>query len=181
MNLGTQEASASLVIREARREDAAEIQAIYAPYVLTTATSFEEEPPDVEQMRARIDESHVWLVCTEAGSLLGYAYASPFHPRPAYRWAVEVSIYLRGEAGGRGLGRLLLDELLFRLRERGFVSAFAGTTLPNEASVKLFEGAGFHKVAHWSEVGYKLGSWHDVGWWQLHLRDRGVPPADPTV
>jgi L-amino acid N-acyltransferase YncA len=117
-------------------------------------------------------------VAEDADGIAGYAYAARFHPRSAYRWSVEVSVYLAEDARGRGLGRRLIATLLERLRERGFVNAFAGTTLPNPASVALFESFGFRKIAHWDEVGFKLGSWHDVGWWQLKLQEPAVPPPE---
>jgi L-amino acid N-acyltransferase YncA len=163
-------------IREATAEDARALQEIYAVFVLGSAISFEEEPPTMEAMASRIRKSHLWLVCHDQEDILGYAYASPFHVRAAYRWSTEVSIYLREDARSRGLGGALLDQLLKRLARRGFVNAFAGTTMPNPASVKLFESRGFKKVALWSEVGFKLGTWHDVAWWQLRLREPTVPP-----
>jgi phosphinothricin acetyltransferase len=127
-------------------------------------------------MVARIASSHVWLVAERSEELVGYAYAAPFHRRSAYRWSIEVSVYLREDARGQGLGRRLVGEVLEQARSRGFVNAFAGATLPNPASVKLFESLGFAQVAHQRAVGFKLGRWHDVGWWQLHLRERTVPP-----
>lgn len=169
------------LIRTAEITDATGVLAIYAPFVSETAVSFEEEPPSVNEMARRIKQSHLWLVADRDGEVAGYAYAGSFHPRPAYRWAVEVSIYLAESARGKGIGKALLQELLRRLPEMGFVSAFAGTTLPNDASVRLFESFGFQKVAHWSKVGYKLGAWHDVGWWQLHLREPDDPPAEPAI
>lgn len=108
----------------------------------------------------------------------GYAYASPFHPRPAYRWSVEVSVYVAPGGQGRGVGRDLLATLLADLHECGYVNAFAGIALPNDASVHLLESFGFEQIARHREVGFKLGEWHDVGWWQLHLRDRSIPPPD---
>lgn len=166
------------VIRPATTADAAAILAIYAPFVTATAVSFEEEPPSVEDMVGRIEDSHLWLVSETDGTVDGYAYAGRFHPRSAYRWAVEVSVYLAASARGQGLGRALIGELIQRLRDMGFVSAFAGSTLPNDASTRLFESFGFEKIAHWSKVGYKLGAWHDVGWWQLHLREPGDSPPE---
>jgi L-amino acid N-acyltransferase YncA len=167
-------------IREARPEDAVGVLEIYGPIVRETHISFEEESPSLEQISERIAESHLWLVAESGGEILGYAYAAPFHPRPAYRWSVEVSVYLRPEARGRGLGRQLLEGLLERLREMGFVNAFGGVALPNPASVRLFESLGFERIAHQEQVGFKLGSWYDVDWWQLRLRDPTVPPPPLT-
>ena len=166
------------MIREATAADAAVIAAIYAPMVTGTIISFEEEPPSAEEMADRIAASHVWLVAEEDGDVVGYAYATAFHPRAAYRWSVEISIYLAPEARGRGVGNELLTPLLDRLREMGFVQAFGGTALPNPASERLLESFGFKKVAHWERVGFKFDAWHDVSWRQLTLREPTVPPPE---
>ncbi len=165
------------MIRDATLADAAAIAAVYAPMVTDTIISFEEEPPSAEEIAERIAASHVWLVAEE-GDVVGYAYAAPFHPRAAYRWSVEVSIYLAPEARGRGLGRRLLTPLLERLREMGIVQAFGGTALPNPASERLLESFGFKKVAHWERVGFKFDAWHDVSWRQLTLQEPTVPPPE---
>jgi L-amino acid N-acyltransferase YncA len=122
-------------------------------------------------------KSHLWLVYEHAGRVLGYGYAAPYHGRPAYRWSVEVSIYVAEEARGKGVGRELLSQLVSRLTRRGFVNAFAAIALPNQASVRLFESSGFNKVGHLQSAGFKLGRWHDVGWWQRQLRKPPVPPG----
>jgi L-amino acid N-acyltransferase YncA len=166
-------------IRVASVNDAESILDIYGPYVLDTAVSFEERPPTVDEMAERIAAGHLWLVAEGGMGVLGYAYAAPFHRRPAYRWSVEVSIYLSEAATGQGVGRLLLGELLDGIRSRGFVNAFAGTTLPNPRSIALFESFGFEKIAHQEKVGFKLGAWHDVVWMELQVRKRTVPP--PTL
>ena len=166
------------MIRDATPADAAAIAAIYAPMVTDTIISFEEEPPSAEEVAERIAASHVWLVAEEDGDVVGYAYATRFHPRAAYRWSVEVSIYLAPEARGRGVGRELLTPLLARLREMGFVQAFGGTALPNPASERLLESFGFKKIAHWERVGFKFDAWHDVSWRQLTLQEPAIPPPD---
>jgi len=163
-------------IRIAHPRDAEAILSIYAPIVADTVVSFEERVPSLEDMRERIAASHTWLVAENEGNLVGYAYASRFHPRSAYRWSAEVSIYLASAARGRGLGRFLLDAVLHRLGAMGYVNAFAGITLPNDASIRLFESSGFTKIATWKDAGFKLGRWHDVGWWQLQLREPSIPP-----
>lgn len=165
-----------MIVRAASPEDAAEVLEIYAPYVRGSAVSFEEQSPTVDQMRERISTSHMWLVADDGSRVVGYAYASRFHPRPAYRWSTEVSVYLAPTAQRRGLGKRLIRELLDGLTDRGFVNAFAGTTLPNPGSIALFESLGFEKIAHQKKVGFKLGTWHDVGWWQLQLV---APPDEP--
>jgi L-amino acid N-acyltransferase YncA len=168
--------SEPISIRLAATDDAEAVLAIYGPIVAETAISFEDEPPSVEEVTARIARSHVWLVAESGGEVVGYAYAAQFHPRSAYRWSTEVSVYLGPEARGRGIGKELVAHLLDRLRQMGFVNAFAGTTLPNPGSTGLFESFGFEKIAHWQRVGFKLGTWHDVGWWQLRLQEPTVPP-----
>jgi L-amino acid N-acyltransferase YncA len=121
----------------------------------------------------------VWLVAEDDGDVVGYAYAARFHPRAAYRWSTEASIYLAPEARGRGTGKRLVAELLVRLKAMGFVNVFGGTSLPNPASECLLESFGFKKVAHWEHVGFKLDAWHDVSWRQLTLQEPTVPPPEP--
>jgi L-amino acid N-acyltransferase YncA len=163
-------------VRDATLEDASEVLRIYAPIVAKTAISFEEEPPDVAEIRKRIGKSQVWLGAEENSAVVGSAYAWRFHPRAAYRWSIEVSVYLAQSARGRGIGKVLLRAVLDRLIQSGFVNAFAGIALPNPSSVALFESFGFVKIAHWKQIGFKLGAWHDVAWWQLQLQEPSVPP-----
>ena len=167
-----------MTIREANAGDADGVAAIYAPIVTDTVISFEEEPPSTEEMARRIDESHLWLVAEEDERIAGYAYAAPFHPRAAYRWSVEVSVYLAEDARGKGVGKRLVTELVDRLRDMGFVNAFGGTALPNPASERLLESLGFEQVALQKEVGFKFDAWHDVSWRQLRLQEPTVPPPE---
>jgi L-amino acid N-acyltransferase YncA len=169
-------------IRAATEADAAEIADIYRPMVESTAISFETEPPDAAEMRSRITTilaSHQWLVNEYAGHIQGYAYSTPFHARRAYRWSVEVSVYVREGARGAGVGRALLTALIEDCRERGFVNVFAGIALPNDSSRRLFEALGFERVALLRQVGFKLGAWRDVGWWQLRLIEAPPHPPEP--
>ncbi len=161
-----------LTIRPANAADAATIQAIYAPIVERTAISFEAETPSVEEMARRIaatQESYPLLVAERRGRVEGYAYGGPLRPRAAYRWSVEVTAYVAETARGKGAGRALYDELLSALSRDGFHMAFAGIALPNPASVAFHEAMGFEPVGVYREVGFKLGRWHDVGWWQRAL------------
>lgn len=176
MRRGSSSTEDGFPIRSATPDDAAGVLAIYAPIVTGTVVSFEETPPDEQEMRRRIAASHAWLVADDEAGVAGYAYAAPFHERAAYRWSVEVSVYLAERARGRGLGRSLVAELLAQLTARGFVNVFAGVALPNDASVALFESFGFVKIAHQRQAGFKMGAWHDVGWWQLELQGSPVPP-----
>jgi len=173
-----------LKIRDAdAARDAAACAAIYAPHVKGSPVSFEERAPDAEEMMARIQRygaSHAWLVAEREGEVVGYAYATPFNERPAYRWSTSVSVYIAQEAHGEGVGRALYGALFDRLRERGFRTACAGITLPNEASVGLHESLGFELVGVNREIGWKEGAWRDVGWYQLELAAaREGPPPEP--
>ncbi|MBP6640568.1 MAG: N-acetyltransferase [Bacteroidia bacterium] len=161
-------------IRNASPSDAPEIAAIYNHFILETVITFEETAISDDEMAGRISEvseKFPWIVCVEAGRILGYAYASSWKSRCAYRNSVETTVYLDANVAGRGLGKLLYQELLNRLRGLGLHAAIGGIALPNEASVRLHEKCGFEKVAHFKEVGFKFGNWIDVGYWQVLLTD----------
>lgn len=173
-------------LRLAQIGDAAAIQAIYAPIVADTAISFELAPPSVEEIAQRIEKTLVtlpwWVSLDAAGEVNGYVYASKHRERAAYQWAVDVSVCLRADSRGQGLGRRLYERLLAQLRELGYHQAFAGIALPNAASVALHEAMGFRPLGVYRRVGYKHGAWHDVGWWQATLReDDGQPPEPPRA
>lgn len=165
------------------RNDAAACAAIYAPHVEAGATSFEEEPPGATRFAERIADlarTYPWLVAERDGEVVGYAYACPHRARPAYRWAVEVSVYVAAGQRGQGFGRALYGELVERLRRQRFQIACAGITLPNEASVTLHESLGFVIVGVYRRIGWKDGAWRDVGWWQLELEPAVAGrPAEP--
>ena len=167
-------------LRQATLADAEAIAAIYAPIVQNTFISFETEPASPDEMRSRIAKSlerHCWLVSEdEHQRVSGYAYASPFRDRAAYRWSVETTAYVREDCRGSGVGKRLYMALLPRLLELGYYQVFAGIALPNPASVALHEAVGFRPVGIYRNVGFKLGGWHDVGWWQLELRRPSAPP-----
>lgn len=160
-------------LRPASPLDAAPICAIYNPYVAATTISFEEAPvpePDMAQRIADVGAAGLpWLVLEVDGRLAGYAYATRWRVRSAYRHSVESSIYLDQAFAGRGFGRLLYGALLDELRRRELHLVIGGIAQPNEASVGLHEALGFRKVAHFSEVGMKFGRWVDVGYWELRL------------
>ncbi len=175
-------ATLSVSVRPAVAGDAEAIRDIYAPIVAETTISFEAEPPDTAQIRGRMTAGPVrlpWLVAETAAEVAGYAYAAPFRSRPAYRWSVETSVYIRSSARQRGAGRALYDRLLTELRGLGYVSAYAGIALPNDASVRLHEAAGFTAIGVFPAAGYKHGGWVDVGWWATALRQAPVTPDPP--
>lgn len=167
-------------IRRAEARDSEAISSIYAPIVTDTHISFETTPPSPEEIAERIGRSITWLVHESDTGVDGYAYASPFHARAGYAWSVEVSVYLDQGIRGHGVGTALLTRLLDELRVAGYVNAFAGVAIPNPASVALFETLGFERIALQKKVGFKLGAWYDVGWWQLQLSTPSVPPPEVT-
>lgn len=167
-------------MRRAESRDAAACVATYAPAVEEGWASYEEVVPDAAEMAARIGSAVAWLVHDEGGVVGGYACATPFHPRSAYRWAVTVGVYVHPAHQGRGVGRLLYAALLEHLRKRRLRWAMAGIALPNDASVALHESFGFELAGTFRDIGYKAGAWRPVGWWQLELAtDLGDPPRDP--
>jgi L-amino acid N-acyltransferase YncA len=171
------------LIRLADERDAEQIQAIYAPFCADNSpVSFETEPPTVEVIRQRIAktlEKYPWLVCEEGSELLGYVYATSHRNRAAYRWSVDVSVYVREGKRRSGIGRALYTSLFNILRLQGFVNAFAGTTIPNPGSIGLHQAVGFEQVGIYRGVGHKGGAWHDTAWWQLPLQEKGTPPREP--
>lgn len=172
-----------LTIRFAREDDAPALAAIYGACVRDTVATFEMEPPDAGEMAARLRKisSHApWLVCADHEAR-GYAYASPHHERAAYRWAINVSVYIAAEHRGRGIARALYSSLFALVGLQGFTSANAGITLPNQASVALHERCGFGPIGVFRSVGFKHGAWHDVGWWQRALCDPAAAPAEPRA
>ena len=167
-------------IRLATQADAAAIAAIYAPYVEDTRISFEEVAPGAAEIAMRMSNPlYPWLVAEQDGRVAGFANSSPFRVRRAYRWSVEVGIYVAPDAKRCGLGRALFEKLLDLLTAQGFVSAIAGIALPNEASVGFHEALGFVHAGTYREVGFKLGEWADVGLWQRDLAPRTDEPVEP--
>jgi L-amino acid N-acyltransferase YncA len=169
-------------IRFAEPSDAAGILAIYAPYCESTCVSFEVVAPTIEQIQERISRittDYPWLVAEIDGQIAGYVYASRHHERAAYRWSVDVAVYVAAGQQRRGVGRILYETLFSILREQGYFKAFAGITLPNPASVGLHESLGFRPAAVYQGVGYKFGRWLDVGWWQRDLQPERDNPAEP--
>ena len=158
-------------IRMATVEDATAIAAIYNPYVADTCITFETEPVQAAGVAARItevlDAGLPWLLAEDAAGVAGFAYASKWKGRCAYRFSVESTVYLHRGHTGRGIGRALYSRLLEEIRARRMHAVIGGIALPNAASIALHERLGFRKVAHFEQVGYKQDRWIDVGYWQL--------------
>jgi phosphinothricin acetyltransferase len=158
------------------------VAAIYRPVVAATAFSFETILPDGNEMTRRIEEtlrSYPWLVCDVDGQVAGYAYATRHRVRGAYQWSVDTSVYIAEGHRRRHIGRGLYTSLFAILGAQGYFNAFAGIALPNRASVALHEAMGFEPIGIYRRVGYKLDRWHDVGWWQLILRQHEGSPGVP--
>jgi len=160
------------MIRPASPADASAICAIYNYYVKTSAITFEDVPVCADEMSRRISEviGHLpWLVFEQDGKILGYAYATKWRNRVAYKTTVESFVYVAHAHGREGIGSKLYHALFPALRERGIHTVVAGIALPNPASIAIHEQCGFEKIAHFREVGRKFDQWIDVGSWQLLL------------
>ena len=162
-----------VVVRRALAADSEAIARIYNHYVLNTVITFEEDPVSAQVMATRVAEvqgsSLPWLVAETDGAVIGYAYASKWKIRSAYRFSVQATIYLEHGREGHGIGTMLYSGLLPILRASGIHVAIGGAALPNEASAALHERLGFNHVATFREVGFKHGRWVDVAYWQLVL------------
>jgi L-amino acid N-acyltransferase YncA len=168
--------------REATSGDAASIAAIYAPYCESTPITFENEAPEETEIRTRIEKvlpHYPWLVCEFDGRVVGYAYASRHRERAAYRWGVDVGIYIDGGQHRRGIGRALYSSLFPLLVQQGYFKAYAGITVPNEASVGLHVAMGFREVGTYPAEGFKLGDWRNVMWLEMTLQPLVPHPAEP--
>ncbi|MFI0430116.1 GNAT family N-acetyltransferase [Mariniflexile sp. HMF6888] len=152
--------------------DAQQLVAIYNYYVIHSIVTLDLVPfsaRDFEEKISSISSRFPFIVYEENDEILGYAYASTFRTKPAYNKTVELTIYLKHHALGKQIGKKMYSELIQQLKAENYHVLIGGLTLPNEASVKLHEGFGFEKVAHFKEVGYKFDKWHDVGFWQLTI------------
>lgn len=157
-------------IRSVKLEDAAQIAEIYNYYIQNTHQTFETEPLSSSEMQTRIAETsgkYPYLIAEEDGEIFGYAFATQFRLQQAYAYSAEVLIYVKNAAKQKGIGTQLYDKLFEELAETNIHAMIAGISLPNDASVKFHEKMGFSKVAHFRQIGYKLGRWVDVGYWEL--------------
>jgi L-amino acid N-acyltransferase YncA len=163
-------------IRSVTPQDAEEILQIYKPFVTDTVISFEVTSPSVQEMEQRIhhvthEKKFPYIVYTRNSKVVGYAYAHSYRDRIAYQWGVETSVYVSSGYHRQGIGRKLYEKLLETLKSLGYYNAFAGITLPNDASAKLHEAMGFQLFGVAKRAGYKFGGWHDVGFYQLVLKE----------
>jgi phosphinothricin acetyltransferase len=169
-------------IRVAAPSDAGGVIDIYGPYCEKSPVSFEVKRPTIDEMEERISqicESYPWLVCQNGPDLAGFAYAGPHRERAAYRWAVDIAIYVAAGFRGLRVGTALYSCLFEILRIQGYYKAYAGITIPNPASVGFHKRFGFELIGVFRDVGYKAGSWHDVSWWELTLQLPRNQPSEP--
>ncbi|MDR1862421.1 MAG: GNAT family N-acetyltransferase [Treponema sp.] len=169
------------MIRPVKAGDAVSIATIYNYYIKNTVITFEEIPVSINEIGKRIREigaKYPWLVWEESGAVTGYAYADAWKERSAYRRAAELSIYIKPDFQGKGIGRALFSRVLEEVRKTGIHALVSGITLPNEASVALHEKFGFKNIACFNEIGFKSGKWLDVGYWELILPPDGTEAPD---
>jgi phosphinothricin acetyltransferase len=170
------------MIRLAQPKDAEGILAIYAPYITNTSFTFEAETPSVKDLSARITSYLIqwpWLVYELNGKVAGYAYGSKYRERTGYQWCVECSVYIHDDFQRKGIAKVLYTALFEILKKQGYRNVYAVINLPNEKSVMLHERCGFKWFANYENVGYKLGKWKTVGWWQLIINEYSDEPAPP--
>ena len=164
-----------LRVRPATEDDLPEVREIVNHYIESSFVNFRTAPQTVDEWRndwRRLQSQFPWLVATDDG-VVGVAYAAPWNGRAAYQWTAEATVYVDPARQRRGVGDALYTELLARLRRQGFHSAVAVIALPNEPSVRLHERHGFVLAGRLVEAGYKLGAWHDVGFWQCTFNIAG--------
>jgi L-amino acid N-acyltransferase YncA len=168
-------------IRVAMPSDAAAVLEIYGPFCDDSPITFETQRPTLAEIEDRIryiTERFPWLVCDNGTDVVGYAYAGSHRERSAYRWSVDVAVYISGGYRGQGIGTALYTALFDVLRIQGFYKAYAGVTLPNQPSIQLHRRLGFELVGVFQRVGFKGGAWHDVSWWDLTLQTPVLEPAE---
>ena len=167
------------MIRPVAAADAEELVSIYAPYVLETAVTYEYEVPSVEEFRGRIEnitKNYPYLAAMEDGAILGYAYASAFHPRAAFRWSAEVTVYLRKDAHGRGIGRQLYEKMEEMLKKQNIQTLIALIADPNPESVAFHEKLGYRVAGRLTDCAYKLGQWRGMYYMEKFIGDREGEP-----
>jgi L-amino acid N-acyltransferase YncA len=171
-------------IRLATASDSGAIASIYRPYCEGSAVSFEQVAPNAVEIARRIAATltqRPWIVLEDAGAVVGYAYAGPHNERWAYRWSVNTAIYISSTHQRRGAGRALYVTLFSLLRHLGYYRAVAGITMPNPASVGLHKAMGFELVGVYRDIGYKLGAWRDVGWYEAEIQPLVAEPQEPRT
>lgn len=171
-----------MILRLANENDADGILSIYAPYITGTSFTFETELPATQAFAERIVSclnNWPWLVGEVDGKIAGYAYGSRYRERTGYQWCVECSVYVHDDFQRMGIAKGLYTTLFEILKKQGYRNVYAVINLPNDRSVQLHESLGFKWFATYENVGYKLGQWKNVGWWQLTINHYNDEPAPP--
>ncbi len=173
------------MFRVAKTEDAADLLSVYAPYVRETAITFEYDVPTIPEFSARVRETLIrfpYLVAERDGHIVGYAYAGAFHPRRAYAWCAEISVYLSQKARGGGLGKSLVSQLEFLLKRQGFCNAYACVAVPRGAdsyldtnSLDFHTHIGYETIGRFHRCGLKFGRWYDMVWMEKILQTEETP------
>jgi L-amino acid N-acyltransferase YncA len=172
------------IIRLAEKRDVPGILEIYSPFVLNTSVTFEEIVPDEDSFWERIQGIMAelpYLVCEINGRIAGYAYASGYRSRASYRWSKEVSVYIHPDYQRKRVAHALYTSLNEMVRYQGIADLLAIITMPNEPSVAFHEQFGYRKCGEFSKVGFKLGQWQNVGWFELFLQDESQAPKNPIL
>ena len=170
-----------MLIRPATLEDATAILEIYTPYIKNTAITFETEVPTIEEFTERIREiksKYPYFVCEIDGKVVGYTYVSKHRERSAYKYSVEVSIYVDLNYHRKGIGKALYTHLFEALKKHNYYTVYSGITLPGEKSIGLHKTFGFHEIGTYHNVGYKNGRWHDVIWLEKPLKKYDKPTTE---
>lgn len=166
-------------IRAVTEADAAELLEIYAPYVTDTVVTYEYDVPTLAEFRSRIAETrkrYPYFAAVQNGEILGYAYASAFHPRAAYLWSAEATVYLRMDVRGKGIGKLLYLALEEALRKQNVENINACIAYPNPSSIAFHEKMGYHQIGKFTDCAYKLGQWMGMVWMEKSLGNHPNPP-----
>lgn len=171
------------IIRLAQKEDVQQMLNIYAPFILNSGITQETEIPSTEDFAGRISSTlaeRPWLVCEINNEIAGYAYAGKHRERKGYQWCTESSVYVNPQFYRYGVANVLYTALFEILKLQGYVNVYAVITLPNERSVAFHENFGFRYLTTYKKIGFKLGQWHDIGWWELQVNPSMQNPADPV-
>ena len=166
-------------VREALAEDMSPVSDLVNHFIETSWFNFRNQPQTTVEWLAeweRYSRDYPWLIAETGDEIVGVAYAAPFKLREAYRWCAEVTIYVSPAHHKKGVGRALYEKLIPILQQRGFHSVVALVALPNPPSVALHEAFGFVPAGRLQDAGFKMGEWHDIGFWQLVLTESSAPP-----
>lgn len=175
--------SSELTIRPLQAQDMSGLLAVYAPYVLHTAITFDYEVPSLEEFTHKLDTitaQYPCLVCVQGEEVVGYAYASTYRVKAAYQWSPESTIYLAEGVHRKGIARILYQALFDILHLQGFINVYAGVTIPNAKSEGLHRTLGFEEIGIFEKIGYKHDKWHDLKWFQLILSEHAHNPQPPA-